>query len=273
VAQADDFKAVREDPDPIRRGRRAGELMTLYQQRAADLARLRRAAIEEAHRDQGMSFTEIAKAIGLSKGRITQIRSDAPPPERAFFGVGPVTVGVPHRKSDRPLPVIAAEDAQTAAEIEEVLVRLALGSTRVGISPEQSDPPAGDAVVVCGPASAPLGGALLAADSALGMREHDGRWWIEDMRRGDRYSSPSSDTPPRPADVGYLGRHRSNDRVIVHIAGLHAIGSLGVAVHLAQALPELFAETGDASFSMVIASEHDGMAITKTDAVAGPYLW
>lgn len=61
---ADDFESVRRDPDPVRRGRRATDLLTIYQQRAAELARLRRAAIEEAHREQGMSYTEIAAALG-----------------------------------------------------------------------------------------------------------------------------------------------------------------------------------------------------------------
>jgi Sigma-70, region 4 len=54
----------------------------VYQQRAVELARLRRAAIEEAHRDRGLSYTEIAEALGITKGRITQIRDTAPLPER-----------------------------------------------------------------------------------------------------------------------------------------------------------------------------------------------
>ncbi|MFC7660888.1 helix-turn-helix domain-containing protein [Pseudonocardia benzenivorans] len=56
-----------------------------------ELARLRRAAIEEARDQLGGSYTEVAKAFGLTKGRITQIRNSAPPAHRAFFGVGPST--------------------------------------------------------------------------------------------------------------------------------------------------------------------------------------
>jgi hypothetical protein len=73
----DEFESVRRDPDPIRRGQRASSLLAHYQQRATELARLRKAAIEEAHRDRGMSYTEIAAALGITKGRITQIRNDA----------------------------------------------------------------------------------------------------------------------------------------------------------------------------------------------------
>jgi hypothetical protein len=54
-----------------------------------------------------MTYTAVA---GLSKGRITQIRQTAPPSERAFFGVGPVTIAVPERTMPgRALPVISAE--------------------------------------------------------------------------------------------------------------------------------------------------------------------
>ena len=92
MSSPDDFDEVRRDPDPIRRGRR------VYQQRAAELARLRREAIEEAHIGQGLTYTEIATALGITKGRVTQIRGGAPARERAFFGVGPVHVGVPLRE-------------------------------------------------------------------------------------------------------------------------------------------------------------------------------
>src|SRR5687767_3762361 len=107
-----EFENVRREPDPVRRGKRATDLLTIYQQRATELARLRKAAIEEAHRVGGLSYTEIAAALGITKGRITQIRNDAPRPERALFGIGPVSIGVPYRyqTTDRERPLIAAED-------------------------------------------------------------------------------------------------------------------------------------------------------------------
>jgi hypothetical protein len=48
------------------------------------------------------------------------------------------------------------------------------------------------------------------------------------------------------ADIAYIGRHTDGGRVTVHIAGIHAIGSLGAAAHLAAHLPGLYAQTGDA---------------------------
>ena len=270
-----DFDDVRRDPDPIRRGRRATELLTLYQRRAAELARLRRAAIEDAHRDLGMSYTQIAAAMGITKGRISQIRATAPAPERAFFGTGPVSVGVPYRYrvTDRRRPLIAAEDAQTGEEITRLLAGYALAVTTYQIEPGTTAPPPGDTIVICGPKSAPVGAALLARDGALGMREDAGRWWIVQRNNEDRYGSPADEQTPADADLAYVGRHQDGDHVAVHIAGIHAIGSLGAVHYLTGHLAALFAEAGDTSFSIVIRASYDGLAITHSSLVAGPFTW
>jgi hypothetical protein len=274
VGDIDDFEAVRQDPDPIRRGRRASALLNRYQQRATELARLRRAAIEEARR-AGMSYTEIASALGLSKGRITQIRSSGPAPERAFFGVGPVAVGAVLRAGfdDRPRTYIDAADAAAQEEIETLLTALSISATRFPITADLVEPPAGDAVIICGPKSAPLAAALLARDPVLRMVAIDGRWWIEDRSTGDRHASPRDAGETDSSDVAYVGRHRWGDRVLIHIAGIHSYGSLGAAHYLGAQCARLWSDIGDASFSMVVRCAVDGLRVTDTERVAGPYRW
>ncbi len=275
VATEDDFESVRRDSDPVRRGRRATELLTIYQQRAAELARLRRAAIEEAHREHGMSYTEIAAALGITKGRITQIRSSAPGPERALFGVGPVSIGVPYRyrTTDRERALIAAEDAQTGEELERLLGTLAFAVTRYQIEPDRNIPPDGDTIVVCGPKSAPVGAELLDRDPALSMVEDQGRWWIEHCDTGERIGSPADDDPPQPADVAYVARHCAGARVIMHIAGIHAVGSLGAVHFVTGHAADLFRQVDGESFSLVVRATYEGMMITGSELAAGPYVW
>jgi hypothetical protein len=275
VPSSDNFVDVRGAPDPLRRGRRATELLTSYQQRAAELARLRRAAIEDAHRELGMSYTQIAAAMGITKGRISQIRATAPAPERAFFGTGPVSVGVPYRYrvTDRRRPLIAAEDAQTAEQLTRLLVGYALAVSAYQIEPDTTAAPPGDTIVICGPKSAPVGAALLAQDGALSMRQDAGRWWIVQRSGEERYGSPADEQEPAAADLAYVGRHQYGDHVAVHIAGIHAIGSLGAVHYLTGHLAALFAQAGDASFSLVIRASYDGLAITHSSLVAGPFPW
>lgn len=275
MSGADDFDSVRRDPDPIRRGRRATELLTFYQQRATELARLRKAAIEQAHREQGLSYSEIATAFGITKGRVTQIRSTAPGAERVFFGVGPVSIGVPYRyqTTDRERPLIAAEDAATGEQLEQLLGALSLAVTRYQIEPDRTEVPDGDTVVVCGPKSAPISAELLARDPALMFENVEGRWWVTHRDTGARHGSPADEAEPVDADLAYIARHRHDERVIIHIAGIHAIGSLGATHYLTSHLADVFRETDDQSFSCVVRAKYDGLTITGSELAAGPYVW
>ncbi|GAA4749130.1 hypothetical protein [Actinomycetospora chibensis] len=272
---AEEFHALRREPDPIIRGRRATELLALYQQRSTELARLRRAAIEEARDQLGGSYTEVAKAFGLTKGRITQIRQTAPVPERAFYGVGPITIAIPGRvfPGRRDL-VIASEDDETADIMTAELHRLAFHSERYRVDPEQPWTPAGDAVVICGPVSAPVGGELLARDPVLSFVQLEGgRWVLERRDTGEQFASPIDDDRHDERDVAYLARHQGDDHVIVHLAGVHALGSIAAATHLAAGLQETWREMGETSFSMVVRGTFEDQKPTRVDVLAGPIRW
>ncbi|MDX8146501.1 hypothetical protein SK854_30610 [Lentzea sp. BCCO 10_0061] len=273
---ADEFDAVRADPDPIRRGQRASELITLYQQRATELARLRRAAIEEAHRHLDMSYTDIASKLGITKGRVTQIRSSAPGPERAFFGVGPISLALPGRIiREREDLVIAGPDDATGAHLTGELEKLSFViNERVVIDPREEWEPAGDAVVICGPASAHIGHKLMSADPVLRMSIGDNvQWYITDEVTGEKFLSPMDAANPRKADHAYIARRKLGNHVIVHIAGLHAAGSIGAAHYVTKNLSELFAEFGDSEFSMAVTTEFDGLTPTSIDVLVPPRKW
>lgn len=145
--------------------------------------------------------------------------------------------------------------------------------TRYQIEPERTDPPPGDTVVVCGPKSALIGADLMARDPALGMTESGGRWQIHDRRSDQLIGSPADEDPAQDADIAYLARHVLDGQVVVHIAGIHAIGSLGAAHYLTSHLAELFAQTGDQPFSAVVRASFDGLNITGSELAAGPYPW
>jgi hypothetical protein len=272
---SDEFHALRREPDPIKRGRRATELLALYQQRSTELARLRRAAIEEARTELGGSYTEVAKAFGLTKGRITQIRQTAPVPERAFYGVGPITVAIPGRlfPGRRDL-VIASEDDETADIMTAELHRLAFTAERSRIDPEQSWSPAGDAVVICGPASAPIGAELLAEDPVCGFVEvGDGRWALERRDTGERFASPIDADRNDERDIAYLARHQRDNQVVVHLAGVHALGSIAAATHLAAGLQELWLSMGETSYSMIVRGSFEDQKPVGVELLAGPLAW
>ncbi|MFI5720844.1 sigma factor-like helix-turn-helix DNA-binding protein [Nocardia sp. NPDC051750] len=268
-----EFDQVRSEPDPVRRGQRATELMTLYQQRAAELARLRKEAIEEAHRN-GLSYTEIAELLGITKGRISQIKSGAPPAERAFFGIGPVAVGVPRRNAAEnggEGPAVEHDDEAAHKLIEKILARLSIASSRFEIDPAAEEVPPGDAVLICDPDSAPVAQQLMAGDDALSLEKIDGEWCLVDKVTGRRYTSSGDAGTAGRTDIGFLGRREEDGRVIVQIAGLTSAASHGVAQWLDSNLPWLY-EPSARSTSAVIECDIDAdRTISDSRAVAGPF--
>ncbi|MGW0179709.1 sigma factor-like helix-turn-helix DNA-binding protein [Nocardia sp. NPDC003345] len=265
---ADEFEQVRSEPDPVRRAQRATELITRYQQRATELARLRKEAIEEAHRN-GLSYTEIAELLGITKGRISQIKSGAPPAERAFFGIGPVAVGIPRSSEDG--NGSEATDADRAARecVEATLTRLSLASSRFAIEPDDEAAPAGDAVLICGPESAPVARNLLDADDALGFENIDGTWYVVERESGRRVEPPA-DSGSR-TDIAFVGRREDQGRVIVHIAGLTGAGSLGAAQWLDSNLDSLYEPTARSISAAIEYEARDGSPAGAGRAVAGPF--
>ncbi|MCX2733501.1 hypothetical protein OOZ19_24930 [Saccharopolyspora sp. NFXS83] len=71
----DDIEEVRQEHDPVRQATRATELINECRRRVTELAALRRSAIERAHRVNGMTYADVADSLGITKGRIAQIRN------------------------------------------------------------------------------------------------------------------------------------------------------------------------------------------------------
>ena len=134
---------------------------------------------------------------------------------RAFFGAGPVHVGVPLREGtdDRMLSYIDAADVATQEDTATLLAMLALAVEPYTIPPDATTAPDGDVVVTCGPRSAPIGAQLLVEDPCLGMVRED-RWCIVNKATGERFGSPLANDPPTEADLGYFSCRRDGDRVL-----------------------------------------------------------
>jgi transcriptional regulator with XRE-family HTH domain len=254
----DEFEAVQRETDPLRQARRATELMTLYQQRGTELARLRREAIDKLQAD-GLSYAEIAAKLGLSKGRIGQIRQSAPAPERALFGVGPITVAIPLRAAaGRSLPVISSEDEIAAQRMTELLTGYGFAVEQFRIPVDGKWKPSGDVVAICGPKSSPVTARALADDPALDFHEDDaGHWIIKDRTTDHTYASPIDVGASTDTDLAYIGRRPVPGATLLIVAGIHALGSIGAVDYLTGHAPDVYREAGRAPFSFVVRSTVD----------------
>lgn len=266
LSVSDEFEDVQSERDPLRQARRATELMAVYQQRGVELARLRREAIERAARDTGMSYSAVAAALGLSKGRVSQIRQSGPPAERAFFGVGPITVAVPLRAMPgRDGGVIAAEDSLSAQRLTDFLegLQFEVRQAQIPVSGEWN-PPDG-AIAICGPKSSSVTAEAIDSDPWLAFSPDDqGRWVIRDRETRQPLVSPL-DRDKDNSDIAYVGRLAHQGGTLFVIAGVHALGSLGAIDYIAQNLSELYERLGTRRFSMVVHSQFQDDKITETD--------
>jgi predicted transcriptional regulator len=259
---ADDTAELGELEDPAQRAKRASELITEHQARLAELARIRREAIDDM-RATGMSQAEVAKSLGMTRGRVAQLASTGPPPERAFLGTATITVAI-GTKTEAPKvtgpsgPAVAQEDIRAYENLTKLCREVSLDTTYEFIAPPGMVHLNRDnLVVICGPRLSPLLAQVIEADPVLAFTSDNEGWYLTDKTSGTIYRSPMDDG--KPEDIGYLARlPRPDGRgTFLYIAGIHAMGSGGVIHYLQDNLAELYREVRTRRFSALISCTFD----------------
>jgi hypothetical protein len=254
----EEVRRVSAMQDHALRVKAAVDLMTELQAAVIETSRMRKESIAWL-RKNGHSMADVAKLMGVSRARVAQLRDAGPPPERAFLGTQSVQVAVPLRPGER--EYVAVEDSSTGQKLLALAQRLQLdGELQYIPVSGELDLNREDLVVVCGPKTSAAAAAALSRDPRLSFETlPDGRWALVERESGTVYTSPS-DNPndATPADVAYLGRLPRPDGqgTFILIAGVHAVGSLGVAHYLNENLASLYEQAGTSPFSMVVACDY-----------------
>lgn len=257
----DEVERIAALRDPFELLRQATARMAAAQAEMTELARLRRRVITELH-DSGMSYADIAQRVGLTRGRIHQIRHKSPAPEGAFLGAGTITIATPLKtEAIKARPVVAVEDVTGAQRLGELARSLGLEPSFEHIPVDGSiDLNRPGLVVICGPRiSAPVA-QVLAQDPVLQFeRASDGPWTLVDRNTGTVYRSRQDQTPGRAWDVAYLGRLPRPDGQgsLLVFTGIHPPGSLGVVHLLCTSISELYAEVKTSNFSVLIGVDYE----------------
>ncbi|MEV0408516.1 sigma factor-like helix-turn-helix DNA-binding protein [Actinoallomurus sp. NPDC050550] len=258
---SDEVDRIAATKDPFVLLRLATERLAMAQQEVTELARLRRRVIQDLH-SQGLSYAQIAKQAGLSRGRIHQIRHTGPAPEGAFLGTGAVTVVTPLRPDPNTGRSHVTLDDLTAGKRLEDLARtfdLEAGSEHVGVNGE-IDLNRSGLLVICGPRMSDAVRETYEKDPVLSWRRStEGTWTLYDSKADKTLRSGSDADPARPHDIGYLGRLPRPDGkgTVLTIAGVHPPGSLGVVHLLATEIATLWGQVGDRPFSVVVGVDYD----------------
>jgi hypothetical protein len=272
-----DLEQIKAIADPAARAKRAGELLNAHQGYVNQLASIRREAIAEL-RATGLSYAQVGEALGVSRGRIAQLRGPALEIEQEFFGGKVVAITTPLRTSGLERPVIAHEDFAAATSLARFLETFDIETTMHQVAPTGEvdfTPPA--LVAICGPKSSPVMRDLIAADPVFDFSpDSQGQWRLVERRSGHVFSSPIDETGG-DADLAYVARlNRPDGRAFLVIAGIHAIGSLGAVHFLTRTsnLHELHRRVGTHLFSMVVSStfKRSPLQITSSEYAAEPLI-
>ncbi|MGC4792133.1 sigma-70 family RNA polymerase sigma factor [Micromonospora sp. DT178] len=224
-----------------------------------------------------MTHAQIAQMVGMTRARVGQLLSSGPRPERAMLGTGPLTVAVGGKfeagKKD-PYAVVSAEMLATYEKLSNLARGLGLKTEyEVVPPPGMVDLNRTNLVVVGSPRILPFVGQVLASDPKLGFGKDDGGLYLVNHQTGEEFHSPSD--KGQPVDYGYIGRlPRPDGRgTFLYLAGIHAMGTLGVAQYLEDHLDELYREVKNRRFSLLVASTYDPATrtIKKVDALTPIY--
>jgi Sigma-70, region 4 len=257
----EEYRRIAAITDRFELLRQATARMAVAQEEVTELARLRRRVVQELH-DDGLSYAQIAEKVGLTRGRIHQIRSSAPAPEGAFLGVGQVIILTPLKKEAiKARPVVAIEDVAGSQRLGELARSLGLEPSFDHIQANGDvDLNRSNLVVICGPRISKAVAEVLAFDQKLQFeRAADGPWTLADRQTGLSYRSGQDQTTPANTDVAYLGRLPRPDRQgsLIVFTGIHPQGSLGVVKLLIDRLNELYAQVKTDNFSALVGTTYD----------------
>lgn len=254
-----DVERIAAIEDPYQLLRVATERLNAAQQEVTELSRLRRRVIQDLHA-QGLSYAQIAKEAGLTRGRIHQIRHTGPAPEGAFLGTGTITLATPLKKeANNARPVVAMEDVTAAKRLEDLArgfdLAMELEHAPLGGDIDVNRP---NLIVICSPKLSPVMGDLYESDPVLEWVK-DGVWMLRDSRTGQTYRSGSDSDPAKPIDYAYLGRLARPDGKgnLMVFTGIHPQGTLGVVQLLQTEIATLWGQVGDKRFSTVVGVEYD----------------
>lgn len=257
-----EIERIREISDPLERSKAASEAQTTVKAIEAEFSRIRREALEELIRS-GVKQAYIARQLGITTARMSQLVKSGPSPERAFFGATttPVNVAVAEKREDKPVkpgPVVSSYDMKAYDKLRCLVEDLGLKSTYEEVKPPGNVRLNRDGLVlICGPRHSPLIAQVLESDDKLAFDKDDDGWHLVDHEAGTVYRSPEDNEVS--GDIAYFGRLPRPDGkgYFLYIAGIHAAGAAGVIHYLSTELASLYREVRMRRFSMLISCRYD----------------
>lgn len=275
---ADPTSDIESIKDPQKRALAVNSRIEEYQAIVGDLSRIRRDALEEMM-GSGLTQTQVAERLGMTRSRVSQLLSAGVRPERAFLGAGRLTIAIGAKReaeSKKSISEMISAECFTAYEMLSDVAR------SVGLDASQEVvPPPGvvhlnrpNLIVMTNPRLLPFLAQVMEADPYIRFVHDDQGWHLVDVSTEKEYRSPKDGG--EESDFGYIGRLPRPDGkgTFLYLAGTHAQGTLGAAAYIAENLTSLHKDLKTRRFSTIIQCHPDprnGLRMASIERVTPLY--
>lgn len=247
--------------DPLERARQIGVRIDELQERVVTLSQQRRDLLLGVINHGSVSQSDVARALGLTRSRLSQMLGMRS--ERRFLGDGrgPITVAIGGKtRPEEDTPDYVSRDSMAAYDILATLAR----DVGLEIQHEVVPPPGlvdlarDNLIVLTSPRLLPILGQVIGADPRHRFARDDSGWHLVDLAAGKEYRS-SGARNGEPIDYAYVGRLPRTDGAgtFLYIAGIHGPGTRGGVAYVADHLPDLWREVRSRRWSVILEVRHE----------------
>lgn len=259
---------IRQIQDPAERARIVGREQNRLSNLIDELAGIRREAIDEMLRT-GLSQSDIARELGVTRSRLNKLVSTGPGPERALLVPKPragalLTVAVVEKhESERARPSVLVTTQAAATKLERLARDMGLDTevTHVSEATGYIDLNHDSLAVLVGPRTSLLVAQAVTADPVIKWRKIDdanNNWMLIDTRQDLEFRSdfdeknPATDAPR--TCYAHIGRIRRPDGegTFLYLGGAHGAGTAGAVDYFVNNIGDLWQQVHRNLWSAIV---------------------
>jgi hypothetical protein len=256
-----EIREINAIPNKVDRAKAVLSAQDRHRKMISTLSALRREIIEDMRRE-GMKPAQIARALGVSSARMSQLTQGGPGPERALIApdgaMATVTLAViEKRENEHDRPALMVSTHQAGRKLERLATGMDL-EVDEDIIPRYGriDLNRDNLVVMMGPRVSPVVEQVIASDPVIQWKQDShGEWYIVDRDSGTEYHSDFDDrTRTSGVCVAHIGRIRRPDGrgSFLYLGGAHAPGTAGAVELLVRDLPVLWDQVHRSLWSGIV---------------------
>lgn len=256
---------LRRIEDPLERGRRASELIDRYTEVIGGASSIRQEVIDEV-RGQ-MTPAAIAKALGLTRARVSQLLKTPALPERILLapdiGDPVVLAHVQKKDTDTRKPAVADTTLEALDKLRRLAEELNIKTDREPVDPPgEIDLNRNNLAVLIGPRISALIAQALTADPVIHwQRDKRRNWFMIDSRSGGKeFHSDFDESNHLDGDgvcIAHIGRIRRPDGQgsFLYLGGAHAPGTAGAVDVFIREIDSIWEQAKRSLWSAIVVTK------------------